>query len=109
MKKSTEMPEPQTLDYNTYYRVTPLFINDLKIVMNNGNVAYVDAKRLFDKIKEYNGLFPSAILNEFIRDIGKFPYKVVSNIMEVIEKQENFHRYFELVKPQQNNQSNTKK
>ena len=102
MKKSSEMPEPQTLDYNTYYRVTPLFINDLKIVMNSGNVAYVDAKKLFDKIKEYNGLFPFAVLNEFIRDIGRFPYKVVSNLMEVIENKENFPRYFEFIKPQQN-------
>ena len=102
MKKSSEMPEPQTLDYNTYYRVTPLFINDLKIVMNSGNVAYVDAKKLFDKIKEYNGLFPSAVLNEFIRDIGRFPYKVVSNLMEVIENKENFPRYFEFIKPPQN-------
>ena len=93
------MPEPQTLDYNAFYRVTPLFINDLKLVMNNGNVAYVDAKKVFDKIKEFDGVFPSAILNEFIRDLGNFPYKVVSNIMRVIEQKDNFLKYFEIVKP----------
>ena len=97
--KSNEMPEPQTLDYNAFYRVTPLFINDLKLVMNNGNVAYVDAKKVFDKIKEFDGVFPSAILNEFIRDLGNFPYKVVSNIMRVIEQKDNFLKYFEIVKP----------
>ena len=100
IKKSSEMPEPQTLDYNTFYRITPLFINDLKFVMSNGNVAYVDAKRLFDKIKEHNGVFPAAVLNEFIRDLGSFPYKVVSNIMAVIDKKENFVKYFELVQVQ---------
>lgn len=91
------MPEPQVLNYNAYYKVTQLFINDLKIVFNNGNVAYCDAKKMFDTIKEYNGIFPAAILNEFIRRLGNFPYKVVSMIMGVLENEENFGKYFELI------------
>lgn len=94
------MPAPQTLDYGVYYRVTPVFINDLKIVMNNGNVAYVDVKKLFDEIKERNGVFPVAILNEFIRKIGAFPYKVVCPLMEAIEDKEKFEKYFEIIQTQ---------
>ena len=102
MMKSNDMPEPQTLDYGAFYRITPLFINDLKIVMSNGNVAYVDAKKLFDKIKEHNGIFPNAVLNEFIREIGNFPYRVVYNLMQVIENKDNFQKYFEYIVPEEN-------
>ena len=97
MAKSNEMPEPQVLDYNSYYKVTPLFINDLKIVFNNGNVAYCDAKEMFDVITQHNGVLPAAILNEFIRKLGNFPFKVVAGIMGVIDKNENFSKYFELI------------
>jgi len=106
MKKSIEMPEPQVMNYKAFYKVTPLFINDLKTVMNNGNVAYCDAKKLFDVINEHNSILPAAILNEFIRSLANFPYKVVSGLMSVIEKDENFKKYFELLEPAKNNTIN---
>lgn len=99
MAKSCEMPEPQVLNYELRYKVTPLFISDLKRVM--ADVAYVDAKRLFDKISEYDGVFPAAVLNEFIRDISLFPYKYVAGLMAVIYDETKFGKYFETLFPQQ--------
>ena len=93
------MPEPQVLNYEIRYKVTPLFINDLKKVM--ADVAYVDAKKLFDKIDENKGILPAAMLNEFIRDISMFPYKYVSGLMAVIYDESKFGKYFEMLVPQQ--------
>ena len=90
--KSTEMPEPQTLDYMKYYQITPLFISDLKKVL--ADVAFVDAKKYFDKIDEYHGIMCIAVLNEFIRDLGRLPYKVVCGLMNVINNNDNFIKYF---------------
>lgn len=99
MKKSSEMPEPQVLDYHLFYDVTPLFINDFKKVMSN--VPYVEAKRLLDKVEEHNNRLPAAVLNELIRDISGFPYKYVAGFMDIINKPENFARYFVKVPMQQ--------
>lgn len=90
--KSTEMPEPQTLDYMKYYQITPLFISDLKKVL--ADTAYVDAMKFFDKIAECKYIMSIAILNEFIRDLGNLPYKTVCNLMNVISDENNFVRYF---------------
>lgn len=97
MKKSNEMPEPQVMNYDVFYKVTPMFINDLKIVMTNGGVAYVDAKKIFDKITENKMILPSALLNELVRDLGRLPYKVVANLMQILEDKEKFSKYFELI------------
>ena len=98
MAKSNEMPEPQVLNYELRYKVTPIFINDLKKVM--ADVAYVDAKRLFNKIDEHDGILPAATLNELIRDISMFPYKYVAPIMGVIYDETKFSKYFETLVPQ---------
>jgi len=107
MAKSSEMPEPQVLNYELRYRVTPLFINDLKKVM--ADVAYVDAKKVFDKINEHGGILTAAALNELIRDISSFPYKHVSGIMSVIYDETKFGKYFETLVPQKKVQEQEKK
>lgn len=90
--KSTEMPEPQTLEYMKFYQITPLFVSDLKKVL--ADTAYVDAKKFFDRITECKSIMPIAMLNEFIRDLGNLPYKIVCNLMTVINDNNNFVRYF---------------
>lgn len=95
MGKSSEMPRPEVIDYDVLYKITPLFVNDLKIVM--GDVPYVDAVKLFNKIRKCKGIMTAASLNEFIREIGTYPFKYVSPIMNVINNKELFSKYFEQV------------
>lgn len=91
--KSSEMPEPQVMKYNQYYKLSDLFINDLKKVL--ADVAYVDAQKFFDKIdKAENRVMAIAQINELIRDLSYLPYKVVAKLMNVINVHENFIRYF---------------
>lgn len=97
MAKSTDMPEPKVLNYDLKYRVTQLFINDLKKVL--ANVAYADAIRLFDKIESCERVFTLAQLNEFISELSEFPYKHVVAIMTVLNQKDNFFKYFEELVP----------
>lgn len=91
--KSSEMPEPQVMNYYQYYKLSDLFINDLKKVL--ADVAYVDAKKFFDKIdKAENRIMATAQINELIRDLSYLPYKVVAQLMTVINAHENFIKYF---------------
>ena len=92
-QKSSEMPEPQVMDYRQHYRVTSLFVNDLKRVLSE--VAYVDAEPFFKKIEESNGIMCISAVNELIRDLGRLPYKYVNTIMKIINTSENFVKYFE--------------
>ena len=91
--KSSEMPESQVMNYYQYYKLSDLFINDLKKVL--ADVAYVDAKKFFDKIdKAENRIMAIAQINELIRDLSYLPYKVVAQLMTVINAHENFIKYF---------------
>lgn len=97
MSKSKDMPTPQVIDYYNFYKVTPLFKNDLKKILKD--VAYVDAKKYIDEI-ESKDIVPIAVLNEFIRKLSMLPYKVISPMMAVIENKENFVKYFEPMEKQ---------
>lgn len=90
--KSSEMPDPKIMDYNGHYKLSDLFVNDLKKVL--GDIAYVDAKKFFDKIDQHNRIMSNAQLTEFINEIQGLPYKVVAQLMGVINKKENFLKYF---------------
>ena len=91
--KSSEMPEPQVINYGQHYKLSDLFINDLKKVL--ADVAYVDAQKFFDKIDNTeNRIMPIAQVNELIRDLSYLPYKVVAPFMTVINNKDNFLRYF---------------
>ena len=87
------MPEPQVINYGQHYKVTNLFVNDLKKVL--ADVAYVDAQKFFNKITENDYVLPISAVNEMIRDLGNLPYKYVSAFMGVINNPENFVKYFE--------------
>ena len=105
-QKSSEMPDPQTMDYRQHYRVTSLFVNDLKKVL--ADVAYVDAQPFFKKIEECNGIMCISAVNELIRSLGCLPYKYVNTIMRVINNSENFVKYFEPLPIPEQNQQTTK-
>lgn len=90
--KSSEMPEPQVVNYGEKYKITDLFINDLKKVL--ADLPYVEAKKFFDKIEEHKHVMFIAQLNEFIRDLSYLPYKIVGKLMVVINNKENFIKYF---------------
>lgn len=90
---SNDMPEPQVIQYYQKYRITELFINDLKKTL--GDMAYADTKPLIDKIEECERVMPVAKLDEFIKDLSGLPYKVVSKLMSVIGNKDNFLKYFE--------------
>lgn len=96
--KSSEMPEPQVLNYSQHYKLSDLFINDLKKVL--ADVAYVDAQKFFDKIDSAeNRIMAIAQVNELIRDLSYLPYRVVAQFMSVINNKENFLRYFVPIEP----------
>ena len=92
------MPEPQVINYGQHYKLSDLFINDLKKVL--ADVAYVDAQKIFDKIDNTkNRVMPIAQVNELIRDLSYLPYKVVAPLMTVINNKDNFLRYFVPIEP----------
>lgn len=92
LAKSSEMPEPQVINYAEHYRLTDMFINDLRKVL--ADVPYVEAQKFFQKIDACQRIMPISQLNEFIRDISYLPYKVVAQIMGVIGNKDNFLKYF---------------
>lgn len=93
IKTGTEnMPEPQILSYNSFFKVTPVFMNDIQFVL--GDMAYADVKKVMDVIIERNGVLPASVLNELIRTIAGMPYKYVYNIMNVIGQKDKFDKYF---------------
>jgi hypothetical protein len=99
-EKSSEMPEPKVMNYAQHYKVTPLFVNDLKKVL--ADVAYVDAQKFFERITSMNYIMPISAVQEMIRDLGCLPYKYVSSFMNIINNKDNFVKYFEpLPLPQQ--------
>lgn len=89
------MPEPQIADYNLIYKVTPAFEQDLKTVL--GDIAYVDAKKYIDRVKESSGIMPLVKLNEFINQLMDLPYRIISPLIVAISKKEIFDKYFEVI------------
>ena len=92
LAKSCEMPEPEVINYSQFYRLSDLFINDLRKVL--ADVPYVEAQKFFKKIEDCKRIMPISALNELIRDLSYQPYKVVNGIMTVIQNKDNFIKYF---------------
>ena len=86
------MPEPQTVNYHTYYVVSDAFINDF--IVCTSQMAYVDVMKVMSIIKRHQGVVGIAQLNEIIRTIGSFPYKYVSRLMDNVNNDEYFKIYF---------------
>jgi hypothetical protein len=96
---TSDMPTPEVLDYEQVFKVSPIFVNDLKIVLQE--VAYADAQPFFEFLKNYDYVLPVAVLNEFLRKLSTLPYKYVNQIFAIITNQELFGKYFELLQLQQ--------
>lgn len=94
---TSDMPAPQTMEYRVVYKVTDLFIRDLTTVLKNG--PYVELKGVLNFIESNERKFTAAVLNEFIRMLGNFPYKSIMPLMKAIENKDKFSYYFEIVKP----------
>lgn len=90
---STDMPEPNVVQYFQKYKITDMFVRDLKTVL--GDMAYVDAKPFFDRIEECGRVMPFSMLDEFIKDLSNLPYKIVAKMMSVVNNKDNFLKYFE--------------
>lgn len=95
---TSDMPQPKTVTYEIFYRVTQVFINDLKTVLQDA--AYADVKQFLDFLKNYNNILSTAVLNEFLNKLSSMPYRMVSPIMAVIENKDLFPKYFEDVTSQ---------
>lgn len=89
---TSDMPAPQIFNYGKSYKVTDLFKNDLMIVLKE--LPYAEAKKYLDALEMYKETIPIAALNEFIRALGSLPYKYVAGLMKILEKKENFEKYF---------------
>lgn len=90
---TSEMKEPQTIKYNTAYKITPLFMNDFKKTMEE--ISYADYKRLEPYVS--SEIIPISRLNEFIRALSLYPYKYIAPLMRAMENKDNFTKYFEVV------------
>ena len=89
---TSDMPAPQIFNYGKNYKITDLFRNDLMTVLKE--IPYVEAKKFLDGLDMYKEAIPIAALNEFIRALGTIPYKYFANFMRILEKKENFEKYF---------------
>lgn len=96
LKGTSDMPEPEVLTYENMYKVSNVFKNDLKIILDE--LPYVDAKKFYDVLASNKDVLPAAILSQFIRNLGLLPYKYVAPMMKALEKKEAFDVYFQLVK-----------
>lgn len=92
---TSDMPAPQTMEYSAKYRVTQLFMNDLETVLSN--VAYADAIKYIDAVKDNDYVLFAVDLNEYIHSLSCLPYKVVKPLMKAISNKDNFRKYFELI------------
>ncbi len=89
---TSDMPAPQTFNYEKSYKITDMFKNDLMTVLRE--LPYAEAKKILDCFEFYKESIPISALNEFIRALGTLPYKYVASLMRVLEKKENFDKYF---------------
>ena len=92
---TSDMPAPQTFAYNKSYSLTELFKKDLTAVLKE--LSYADANMFFNEINMYPQGMPAAVLNQFIRALGRLPYKYVAPLMKSIETKGNFEKYFTLI------------
>lgn len=92
---TSDMPQVHIFNYSSAYKITPIFVNDLKIVV--GDMPYVEVKKIFDTIDKCNGVFSGAALNEFLYELSMLPYKTIMPLMKVIENKDKFGKYFEPV------------
>lgn len=86
------MPEPQTVNYMTFYVVNESFINDY--LRCTSQMAYVDVMKVMNIINKHDKVISVAQLNEIVRLIGSFPYKYVSKLMDAINDKTYFESYF---------------
>lgn len=86
------MPEPQTVNYHTYYIVTDAFVNDF--VTCTSQMAYVDVMKVMNIIKKHDNVVAISQLNELIRLLGTFPYKYVHPLMDNVNDKDIFQKYF---------------
>ena len=96
IRGTSDMPAPQTMNYQAAYRISQLFINDFRRTFQE--ISYADYKNLEQYISRE--VIPAAVLNELIRTIATYPYKYVAGLMRALENKESFKKYFELL-PQQ--------
>lgn len=94
---TSEMPAPQNINYNQFYKINQVFINDFRLTFQE--LPYIEYK----KMEQYlvKDTIPAAVLNEFIRAIASYPYKYVANLMKAIENKDLFKKYFEPLPQQQ--------
>ena len=89
---TSDMPVPPVIDYSIMYKIQPIFRNDLMTVI--GNMPYCEVKKIKDILDVNNDVLSTAQLNDFIAILSNLPYKVINPLMKVIEKTENFNKYF---------------
>lgn len=89
---TSDMPEPQVINYSALYETTEKFRNDLNITLFE--MPYVDAEKVYEYFRKYNWVIPVNVLNEAIRHISRLPYKYVCGIMKNIEG--DFNNYFKI-------------
>ena len=89
---TSDMPVPPVVDYSIMYKIQPIFRNDLMTVI--GGLAYCEVKKIKSVLDDNNDILSTAQLNDFIAMLSNLPYRVINPLMKVIEKTENFNKYF---------------
>ena len=96
---TSDMPTPQTFTYEKSYTISELFKKDLLSVAKE--LPYADAKVFLDEINMYPQGMPASVLNDYVRALGRLPYKYIAPLMNSINNKDNFEKYFIEIKQQQ--------
>lgn len=95
LMSSDKMPAPTTVNYDQYFKITPLFIENINIALTNVDSA--DSLNIKETIEKNEGVLPIAIVNEIIHKVSKMPYRYAKTFMNVIETNQSL--YFVPVAP----------
>lgn len=80
----SQMPEPQTMDYNQVVRLTDDFVVEVHKALDT--FAYNEVDSIFKAMDQLKNSMPINIANEIIARIASFPYNRVATFMHNFEE-----------------------
>jgi hypothetical protein len=94
--KSSEMPEPKTMEYTQLYQISERFVHDLRICV--ADMPYNISYQYITFAENKSAGISVAELNEYIQKLSTLPFKYVEQLMRNCNSEEGQKIYFPLVK-----------
>lgn len=92
VENTTNMEKPKTANYEKTYKISDVFINDLKTCLGDLEFNKADQFIRFAEAKKESII--TAELQEFVNKLGFLPWRYVSPIMQAINTPEIMAKYF---------------